>query len=257
MKKARLGVNIDHVATIRQARGEGYPDISRAAQCAIEHGADQITIHLREDRRHIQDADCPAVKKVTQQAKIPLNLELSTSAAMMSTALELKPEWVCLVPERRQELTTEGGLNLQSDDVNKRTKVIVAELAKHSPQTRVSLFLDERPENLQRAWELNAHAVEIHTGEYARDFLAFQSGELELVQLQKHVENFRRGIAYLKQKAMGAHAGHGLTQESLAYLLKHVEFEEYNIGHWIVAESIFIGLGPVVGKLRRLIDENC
>lgn len=257
MKKARLGVNIDHVATIRQARGEGYPDISRAAQCAIEHGADQITIHLREDRRHIQDADCPAVKKVTQLAKIPLNLELSTSAAMMATALELRPEWVCLVPERRQELTTEGGLNLQSDEVYQQTQVIISELAKHSPQTRVSLFLDDRPESLQRAWELKVHAVEIHTGEYARDYLAFQRGELALTQLQKHVDNYRRAINYLKQKEMGAHAGHGLTQESLAYLLKHLDFEEYNIGHWIVAESIFIGLGTVVGKLRRLIDENC
>lgn len=257
MKKARLGVNIDHVATIRQARGEGYPDITRAARCAIEHGADQITIHLREDRRHIQDADCPAVKKVTQAAGIPLNLELSTSAAMLPTALELKAEWVCLVPERRQELTTEGGLNLQSQEVFQRTQIIISELAKHSSHTRVSLFLDEREENLKRAWELKAHAVEIHTGDYARDYLAFQRGELAQAELQKHVESYRRAISFLQQKKIGAHAGHGLTQDSLKFLLKSVDFEEYNIGHWIVAESIFVGLGAVVGSLRRLIDENC
>lgn len=246
MKIPRLGVNIDHVATLRQQRGEYYPEVVRAAEVALATGAHQITIHLREDRRHIQDPDVPGTHDICQKFNLPLNLEMGCSDEMVGIASKEKPEWVCLVPEKRQERTTEGGLDVigQYD----RVKFACDTIKKNSPNTKISLFVEATPEVLQKCLELNADAVEIHTGEYARDFL-------EKKDLGHHLEMYREGKKIIKTKGWGYHAGHGLTFDSLEPLLAEKQFEEYNIGHWIIAESVFIGLGHVIKEMLTLMQK--
>lgn len=239
----RLGVNIDHVATIRQQRGEVYPSVERAARLALEAGADQITIHLREDRRHIQDTDVPLVHAVCREFQRPLNFEMGCAPAIVAIAGQEKPAWVCLVPEKREERTTEGGLALTDKAVYARVAEAIAELKRTSPATRVSLFVEAHPEILEKALSLAAHAVEIHTGDYAH---AFQRGG----ELSAHLAAFAAGHGLIKAQGWGYHAGHGLTDLSLAPLLAQGLFEEYNIGHWIVAEALFKGFVPVVHDLR-------
>ena len=247
----RLGVNIDHVATLRQARGGAYPCVERAAEVALNAGADQITIHLREDRRHIQDLDLPAVKKITEKYRRLLNLELGCSPLVLAQGLDVAPDWLCLVPESRQELTTEGGLNLLDAVVRTRVENTMKEFRRHSLNTKISLFLNHDLKILQIARELGCEAVEIHTGEYAHDFVGHPG------KVADHLRDFVAAQSFLNRHGIGAHAGHGLTDESLLGLLKEVKFVEYNIGHWIISEAIFSSLENVVTKLRRLIDENC
>ena len=248
MKYARLGVNIDHVATLRQQRGEYYPEVVRAADVALATGAHQITIHLREDRRHIQDRDVPAVHDMCRKMGQPLNLEIGCSEEMIQIAIKERPEWVCLVPEKRQERTTEGGLDV-IDPVNyERVKSACAQIKKHSPQTKISLFVEADEAVLKRCLTMAADAVEIHTGEYAKDFL-------EGKDISHHLEKYRQGSKLIKASQWGYHAGHSLTFDSLEPLLKEAEFEEYNIGHWIIAESIFIGLGHVIKEMLTLINK--
>lgn len=249
MSSARLGVNIDHVATLRQQRGEVYPCPQRAAEICLAAGADQLTIHLREDRRHIQDADVPRVHAACRAAGKPLNLEIGCEPAIVAIAAKERPEWVCLVPEKREERTTEGGLAVTEAAVYDRVARAIATLAKESPATKISLFVEARPEVLARCLTLAAHAVEIHTGDYAH---AFQRG----TELTHHLTAFRAGHAAITAAGWGYHAGHGLTDASLAPLLDLRVFSEYNIGHWIVAEAVFQGLGPVVRDLRSLIGER-
>jgi pyridoxine 5-phosphate synthase len=249
MRYARLGVNIDHVATLRQQRGEFYPEVTRAAEVSLAIGAHQITIHLREDRRHIQDRDVPAVHEVCRKFGMPLNLELGCHDEMIELAITEAPEWVCLVPEKRQERTTEGGLDLISDANYQRIKAACARIKASCPQTKISLFVEADPAVLERCLTLQADAVEIHTGEYARDFL-------EQRDLKPHLEKYRAGASIIKSRGWGYHAGHGLTFESLTPLVKEAQFEEYNIGHWIVAEAIFIGLGHVIKEMLTLINQH-
>jgi pyridoxine 5-phosphate synthase len=161
----RLGINIDHVATLRQQRDEDYPNMERAAEICLESGADQITIHLREDRRHIQDLDVPAVQKITNKYNKPLNFEIGCNAEIVKFASEIKPEWVCLVPENREEKTTEGGLNLTSEPIFLKIMQTCEFLKQESPGTKISLFLESNPEILDKAAELPIEAVEIHTGD--------------------------------------------------------------------------------------------
>ncbi len=249
MKFARLGVNIDHVATLRQQRGEFYPSVARAAEVSLATGAHQITIHLREDRRHIQDRDVPEVHAVCRHIGKPLNLEMGASDEMIAIAVKERPDWVCLVPEKRQERTTEGGLDLV-DPVNyARLAAACASIKDSSPSTKISLFVEASDEVLRRCLTLKIDAVEIHTGDFARDFLEKKS-------LLHHLERYKKGSLLIKQAGLGYHAGHGLTFDSLVPLLQEGDFEEYNIGHWIVAESVFIGLGHVVKELLTLINQH-
>lgn len=248
MTIARLGVNIDHVATLRQQRGEFYPEVHRAAEVALATGAHQITIHLREDRRHIQDRDVPAVHDVCKKFKLPLNLEMGCSEEMTEIAIRTKPEWVCLVPEKREERTTEGGLDVVSAQSFERVKKTCDRIKKESPETKISLFVEAHQDVLEKCCQMNIDAVEIHTGDYAKDFL-------DKKDLSKYLERYRQGRKIIKAKNMGYHAGHGLTLESLEPLLKERQFEEYNIGHWIVAEAVFIGLGHVVKEMLTLIQK--
>jgi pyridoxine 5-phosphate synthase len=248
MKYARLGVNIDHVATLRQQRGEFYPQVHRAAEVSLATGAHQITIHLREDRRHIQDADVPDVHAVCKKFSQPLNLEMGCSDEMIEIAILECPEWICLVPEKRQERTTEGGLDVMDSANFKRVKEGCDKIKKHLPHTKISLFVEAHPDVLKKCLEIKADAVEIHTGDYAKDFLHNKD-------LNKYLARYQEGYKIMKAQGWGYHAGHGLTLESLVPLLEEALFEEYNIGHWIIAESVFIGLGHVIKEMLTLIHQ--
>ena len=248
MKFARLGVNIDHVATLRQQRGEFYPEVSRAAEVALATGAHQITIHLREDRRHIQDHDVPTVHGICKKLGLPLNFEMGCSDEMVGIAINEKPEWVCLVPEKREERTTEGGLDVLNESNYQRVKKACEDIKTHSPNTRISLFVEANKEVLNRCVTMKIDAVEIHTGEFAKDFLSNSD-------LSSHLKEFREGAEIIKKAGLGYHAGHGLTFDSLVPLLEEAQFEEYNIGHWIIAEAVFIGLGHVVKEMVTLINK--
>ncbi len=240
----RLGVNIDHVATVREARGENYPSINDAANVCFKHGADQITIHLREDRRHIQDTDVEVVSLVTKRFGCPLNLEMGCNNEIIDIALVVAPDWICLVPEKREEKTTEGGLNLKDRDNFLRLEQGIKRL-RDKLDVKISLFLEADLETLALAVDLKVDAVEIHTGKYAKYFI---NGD----NYEQYLEQFKVSVKYLVDHNINAHAGHGLTFESVKPLLLANLFEEYNIGHWIIAQSIFDGLGPTVKSLKEL-----
>jgi pyridoxine 5-phosphate synthase len=248
MKYPRLGVNIDHVATLRQQRGEFYPEVSRAAEISLAAGAHQITIHLREDRRHIQDRDVPETHNMCRKFKLPLNLEMGCSDEMVQIAILERPEWVCLVPEKRAERTTEGGLDVLDPINYSRVKAACEAIKKMSPSTKISLFVEATPQVLSKCLTLKADAVEIHTGEYAKDFLNKKD-------LSNHLKMYREGHSIIKAQGWGYHAGHGLTFESLEPLLAEKQFEEYNIGHWIMGEALFLGLGHVIKEMLTLMKK--
>ena len=245
----RLGVNIDHVATLRQARGEVYPQISRAAQMALENGADQITIHLRKDRRHIQDYDLMVVKKICADFNKPLNLEIGSDPEIVDIALKTSPDWLCIVPENRQEITTEGGLDVKSTAVFQRTKEVMKTVRSHCKQTQISLFVESNQEVLQKCVDLGADACEIHTGEYAKAIL-------ENFDYSEFLTSFAHAKQFLSTKKLGCHAGHGLTLESLKPLVDHHLFVEYNIGHWIISEAVFQGLDKVIASLKTYMNKE-
>lgn len=244
---ARLGVNIDHVATLRQARGEGYPSVVEAADVCLRAGADQITIHLREDRRHIQDMDVDAVRLVTKKYGRPLNLEMGCHDEIIEIACATLPEWVCLVPENRQERTTEGGLDLISDSNFEKVRKTCLRLK--AAGIKISLFLEADHTTLKRAIELSPEAVEIHTGEYARIFA--QGGDVE-----PFLQQYASAQKQLQQAGVACHAGHGLSLESVRPLVERNLFEEYNIGHWIICRAVFDGLDTVVKKFVQLLAER-
>jgi pyridoxine 5-phosphate synthase len=248
MKLARLGVNIDHVATLRQQRGEFYPEVWRAAEVALATGAHQITIHLREDRRHIQDHDVPAVHDICKKLGLPMNLEMGCHEEMVGIAINERPEWICLVPEKREERTTEGGLDVLDEKNYLKVKKTCEALKASLPHTKISLFVEADQAVLEKCLTLKADAVEIHTGEYAKDFLNKKD-------LSSHLSQYRKGSTLIKKNGWGYHAGHGLTFESLEPLLAEGFFEEYNIGHWIIGESVFLGLGHVVKDMLTLMSK--
>lgn len=249
MKTPRLGVNIDHVATLRQQRGESYPAVQRAAELALSSGADQITVHLREDRRHIQDRDVPSVHEACRRFQKPLNFEMGCHEEMIELAIRERPEWVCLVPESREERTTEGGLDLMNEQNFLRVSSACERIKAGSPTTKISLFVEADEEVLTQALRTQAHAVEIHTGEYARDFLSQKD-------LGPHLKKYAHGHRLMRARGWGYHAGHGLTLESLSPLLAQANFEEYNIGHWIIAESVFVGLPSVLQEMLALMKKH-
>ncbi|EDY85913.1 pyridoxal phosphate biosynthetic protein PdxJ [gamma proteobacterium HTCC5015] len=239
MKYCELGINIDHVATLRQARLTTYPSPLKAAQLAEKAGADGITLHLREDRRHIQDADVAAFKT---ELGTRMNLELAVTEEMIAIAENTAPFAVCLVPEKREELTTEGGL----DVVKYRSAVekAVSRLAKAG--CRVSLFIDAEPEQIQCAKAIGASVVELHTGRYAEaDSVAARESELARI---------REGAALADSLGLLVHAGHGLNLDNVADIAAIEVVSELNIGHAIVADAVFVGMEAAVTAMRQRID---
>lgn len=252
----RLGVNVDHVATLRQARGEAYPSIVDAARMCLQEGTDQITIHLREDRRHIQDDDVPAMRKLTLEHGKLLNLEMGCHDEICQVALKHRPDWVCLVPEKREEKTTEGGLNLLDESQWQKVRQTCERLKKGHPSVKISLFLEADKKILDKVLSLPIDAVEIHTGSYAKVFQEKKSlGERE-ADSEKYWDQFQYAKRFLQEHSLGCHAGHGLTYESVLPLLKRGYFVEYNIGHWIICEAIFMGLSQVIRKLKGQFDAH-
>ncbi len=241
----RLGINIDHVATLRQARGEEYPSVVDAAQVSLLNGADQITIHLREDRRHIQDTDVEAIRLVTKRYGKPLNLEMGVNPEIVEIAIASTPEWICLVPEKREEKTTEGGLDLLDDQNFIRIEEAVRKLKSSIKDVKISLFLEAKLEVLIKATQLGIDAVEIHTGEYAR---VFNNGD----DVEKFIEQYRAAKEFLNNHKIAIHAGHGLTDESVKPLLESRIFEEYNIGHWVICHALFHGLATTIKNMKAL-----
>ena len=242
MKKKRLGVNIDHVATIRNARGEDYPDPLKASLIAEKSGADSITIHLREDRRHIRDYD---LKNIKQKLKIPLNLEIAPTKEMLNIAIKTKPNFVCIVPEKRKEITTEGGLNLKRN--RKFLKKMVSLLSKK--KIRVSLFIEPLLSDVESAFLLGANCIELHTGTFCNSFNKRKK------QLSKSCYyKLERCARYAKNFGLEVHAGHGLTYESTSLISNIDDISEFNIGHFIVAESLFVGIKASIKKFKKIIN---
>ena len=238
--KKRLGVNIDHVATIRNARGEWYPDPLKAALFAEKKGANSITIHLREDRRHIRDKDLYNIKK---KIKIPLNLEMAPTKEMLKIALKHKPDYACLVPEKRSEITTEGGLNLKKN--KKFIKSIIKKLKKNN--IRVSLFIEPKISNIKMAKLYGANCVELHTGKYCKLFNNRKRFSKEFKLLKKSAD-------YARKLYMDVHAGHGLTYKSTKAIVKINSISEFNIGHFIISDSVFIGMSESIKKFKKIIN---
>ncbi|SHI92318.1 pyridoxine 5-phosphate synthase [Roseomonas rosea] len=235
----RLGVNVDHVATLRNARGGRHPDPLAAAQLVLTHGADSITIHLREDRRHIRDADCRAMRAALSA---PINLEMAATAEMQAIAVELRPHACCLVPERRAELTTEGGLDAVGQEATLRP--VVAALVEAG--IRVSLFLDPDPRQVEAAARLGAKAVELHTGTFCE--AAGDARGRELARLKE-------AARLVAAAGMECHAGHGLDYETAALLAAIPEVVELNIGHFLMGQALFDGLPAAVARMRRVMEE--
>ncbi|GAA0309228.1 pyridoxine 5'-phosphate synthase [Psychrobacter aestuarii] len=240
-----LGVNIDHVATLRQARGVAYPSPLAAALLCEEAGADGITIHLREDRRHIQDAD---VYAIAEQLTTRLNLEMAATEEMLGIALEVRPYWVCLVPEKREELTTEGGLNV-AGQVAWLTPYI-DKLAQSG--IKVSLFIDPDETQIQAAIDCGAHAIELHTGAYAEFGLA-KDKDSEAAEL----ERIRHAVSFAKAQApeLIVNAGHGLTQDNVAAIARIDGIYELNIGHALIADAVFVGLPRAVALMKAAMQQ--
>ena len=236
-----LGVNIDHIATIRNARGELHPDPFNAAKFVKKLGADSITIHLREDRRHIIDEDLIQIKK---KLKIPLNLEMAPTKEMLSIALKYKPNFVCLVPEKRKEVTTEGGLNLKKN--KKHLFHMIKKLKKN--KIRVSLFINPSINDVKISKELNADCIEIHTGKYCRLLNMSKKTDIEFAKLKKTA-------FFANKNDLEVHAGHGLTYMSALNISKIKTILEFNIGHFIISESIFWSLPKVIKKFRKIINK--
>jgi len=235
----RLGVNLDHVATVRQARRTTEPDPVQAAILAELGGADQITIHLREDRRHIQDRDLELMRRLSQ---LPLNQEMGVTDEMLAITCRIRPEVACLVPERRQEVTTEGGLDVAGN----RERVAGAIERLHGEGIRVSLFIDPAEPQVRIAPTLGADAIELHTGEYANARGAERASQLERL----------RAMARLgAELGLEVHAGHGLTYQNVAAVAEIPEVVELNIGHSIIARAIYVGLRQAVADMRRMMDQ--
>ena len=239
MKRIRLGVNIDHVATVRNARGEIYPSPLKAAILAQKYGADSVTIHLREDRRHINDKD---LALIISKLKIPLNLEIAATHEMMKIALKHKPPFICIVPEKRKEITTEGGLNL---NFNKYfLKKLINKLKKN--KSRISLFVEPSQSDIKKAKLLNADCIEIHTGRFCNLVNKNKSFKNELNKINK-------AVAFANKLGLEVHAGHGLTYKSAKILSKTRGIKEFNIGHFLVGESIFVGLAATIRQFKKII----
>lgn len=243
MGKLRLGVNIDHVATVRNARGSAYPDPVRAGIMAQEFGADGITAHLREDRRHITDAD---IDGLMDALRIPLNFEMAATPEMQKIALRHKPHAVCIVPEKREERTTEGGLEVAREE--NMLAHFIAPLREAG--CRVSIFIAADVRQIEAAHRIGAQVIELHTGAYCDTHAEghFEARDAELIRLQDMA-------AFALDLGLEVHAGHGLTYDTVAPIAAIPQLMELNIGHFLIGEAIFRGIGPVMTEMRRIMDE--
>jgi pyridoxine 5-phosphate synthase len=241
--KLRLGVNIDHVATVRNARGGAYPDPIRAAKVAEEAGADGITAHLREDRRHISDAD---IEGLMASLRLPLNFEMAATPEMQAIALRHRPHAVCIVPERREERTTEGGLEVAREE--NRLAHFIAPLREAG--CRVSIFIAADRRQIEAAHRIGAQVIELHTGAYCD---AHAEGHFDVAE--RELAALRDMAAYAHSLNLEVHAGHGLSYDTVGPVAALPEVMELNIGHFLIGEAIFRGLGPAIAEMRRLMDE--
>ena len=234
----KLGLNIDHIATIRNARGENHPDIVYAAKFAKKCGADSITVHLREDRRHIKDID---LLRLVKLKKVPINLEISTNEKIVQIAIKKKPNFICLVPENRKEITTEGGLNLKKN--YKKISKIIKKFNKK--KIRTSLFINPNIEDIKLSKKIGTHCVELHTGKLST-----------LIKKNKNYKNqlkkFSNCVNLANSLNLRVHAGHGMDYKTTRILSSLKYIEEFNIGHFLIGESIFDGLKKVVKKIKKL-----
>jgi len=237
----KLGINVDHVATIRNARGELHPDPFLAAKVATKYGADSITIHLREDRRHIKDVD---VRKICKNKKLTVNLEIAANFKMLKIALKHKPDYICLVPERRKEITTEAGLNVSKNRL--KLKKILYTLNK--AKIRTSLFIDPTLKNIKLSKKLNSYCVELHTGKISRLLKQKKNFIVELNKIKKCAK-------YAKKIGLDVHAGHGMDYNTAQILNSIKEIKEFNIGHFIVGETFFYGIKDVIKKFRKILKK--
>ena len=242
-EKLRLGVNIDHVATVRNARGGAYPDPLRAARIAEAAGADGITAHLREDRRHISDAD---IDGLMATLSVPLNFEMAATPEMQAIALRHKPHAVCIVPEKREERTTEGGLEVAREE--NRLAHFIAPLREAG--SRVSIFIAADQRQIDAAHRIGAQVIELHSGAYCD---AYAEGRYE--EADTELEKLRTMSAYAHSLGLEVHVGHGLTYDTVSPVAAFPEVRELNIGHFLIGEAIFLGLGPAIKEMRRLMDE--
>lgn len=238
----RLGVNIDHVATVRNARGADYPDPVRAAKIAADAGADGITAHLREDRRHITDLD---IERLSAELTIPLNLEMAATDEMLRIALRHRPHAVCIVPEKREERTTEGGL----DAAGQYHHLAPMVSALVEARVRVSLFIEPDARQIEAAMRLGAPVIELHTGRYA-ELGGTQDAELRADELRRLAD----AAALATKNGMEVHAGHGLTYANVGPIAAIPQLRELNIGHFLVGEALFVGLGESVRQMRDAMD---
>jgi pyridoxine 5-phosphate synthase len=241
-RKIRLGFNIDHVATVRNARGDNYPSPVRAAIIAQNNGADSITVHLREDRRHIQEHDLIELKK---KIKIPINLEMAATTEMLKIALKVKPKYVCIVPEKRKELTTEGGLNLNYK--KNFLKKIIHQLK--NKNIKVSLFIEPDLKVVHSAKKLNTDNIELHTGKYCKFFR-----EKNTLNIKKEFLRIKNSAKLGKILGLGVHAGHGLNYDTSKKIFQIEEIAELNIGHFFISESIFFGIANVLKKFNTMLN---
>ncbi|MFA8385049.1 MAG: pyridoxine 5'-phosphate synthase [Pelagibaca sp.] len=240
--RLRLGVNIDHVATLRNARGGDLPDPVRAAQLAEEAGADGITAHLREDRRHIIDSD---IDRLMDALRVPLNFEMAATDEMQKIALRHKPHAVCIVPEKREERTTEGGLEVAREE--NKLAGFIAPLREAG--CRVSIFIGADERQITAAHRIGAQVIELHTGAYCD---AHAEGDIET--RDRELKMMREMSAYAHSLGLEVHAGHGLNYETVAPVAAFPEVVELNIGHFLIGESVFRGLSPAIAEMRRLMD---
>ncbi len=244
--KLRLGVNIDHVATIRNARGGAHPEPLRAAEMALDAGADGITAHLREDRRHISDADIAALSDLLHERRRPLNLEMAVTDEMVAIALRHRPHAVCLVPERREERTTEGGLDVAGGH---NTFAPAVRCLREEGGARVSLFIQADAHQVRAAAEIGAQVVELHVGAYCD---ALRDGEDAAAA--RHLERLQAAARDAHALGLEVHAGHGVDYGSVTTVAAIPEVVELNIGHFLIGEAIFIGLERAIGEMRARMD---
>jgi len=237
----RLGVNIDHIATLRNARGEIHPDPFYAASEVVKMGADSVTIHLREDRRHINDLDA---KKICKLKKILVNLEISMNDKIVKNALKIKPNYICIVPENRKEITTEGGLNLDKNQKKLKNIIQIFKQAK----IRTSLFVNPTIRDIKLSKDLNTDCVEIHTGRLSNLVKSKKNYYTELNRIKK-------SSLLAKKLNIEVHAGHGLDYQTTKILSKINEIQEFNIGHFIIGESIFFGLSKVIRNFKKILKK--
>lgn len=242
-KPLRLGVNIDHVATIRNARGGDHPDPVKAAELAMSAGADGITAHLRGDRRHIRDDD---MRRLKDEIPLPLNFEMAATAEMQMLAIEIRPHACCIVPENREEKTTEGGLDVAGQ--GNFIAPLVASLSDHG--IRVSLFVDPDPRQIEAARRIGAPVIEIHTGAYHEACASTTNS-----RIKHELELVRKAAAFAASLGLEVHAGHGLTFHNVQPVAAIPELAELNIGHFLVGEAVFMGLAESVKEMKKLIAD--